>query len=57
MPIERFTIVEKHSGDWLVVVAQNTNWIAGPNPELIGIKPPIVLPTVEGVHALHGYEG
>jgi hypothetical protein len=29
MPIERFTIVEKHSGDWLVVVAQNTNWIAG----------------------------
>ena len=29
MPIERFTVVEKHSGDWLVVVAQNTNWIAG----------------------------
>ena len=41
-------IVEKQSGEWLVVVAQNTNWIAGPNPELNGIKPPIVSPTVEG---------
>jgi uncharacterized protein (TIGR02246 family) len=41
-------IVEKQSGEWLVVVAQNTNWIAGPNPELNGIKPPIVFPTVEG---------
>jgi uncharacterized protein (TIGR02246 family) len=41
-------IVEKQSGEWLVVVAQNTNRIDGPNPELNGIKPPIVFPTVEG---------
>jgi hypothetical protein len=41
-------IVEKQSGEWLVVVAQNTNRIAGPNPELNGIKPPIVFPKVEG---------
>jgi len=41
-------IVEKQSGEWLVVVAQNTNWIPGPNPELNGIKPPIVFPTIEG---------
>ena len=40
-------IVEKQSGEWLVAVAQNTNWIAGPNPELNGIKPPIVFPPVE----------
>jgi hypothetical protein len=40
-------IVEKQSGKWLVVVAQNTNWIAGPNPGLNGIKPPIVFPTIE----------
>lgn len=29
--------------DWLVEVAQNTNWIPGPVPELDGINPPIVL--------------
>jgi hypothetical protein len=40
-------IVEKQSGEWLVVVAQNTNWFAGPNPELNRIKPPIVFPTLE----------
>lgn len=34
-------IVEKRRGEWLVVEAQNTNWIPGPNPELNGIKPPI----------------
>ena len=37
-------IVEKRSGAWLVVAAQNTNWMPGPNPELNGIKPPIVFP-------------
>jgi uncharacterized protein (TIGR02246 family) len=35
-------ITEKRNGQWLVVEAQNGNWIAGPNPELNGIKPPIV---------------
>jgi uncharacterized protein (TIGR02246 family) len=38
-------IVEKRSGEWLIVEAQNTNQIGGPNPELKGIKPPIVFPT------------
>jgi uncharacterized protein (TIGR02246 family) len=37
-------IVEKQRGDWLVAVAQNTNQMTGPNPELDGIKPPIVFP-------------
>ena len=37
-------VVEKQAGEWLVVAAQNTNWMAGPNPELNGIKPPIVFP-------------
>jgi uncharacterized protein (TIGR02246 family) len=40
-------IVEKRRGEWLVVVAQNVNWLPGPNPELKGIKPPIVFPNVE----------
>jgi uncharacterized protein (TIGR02246 family) len=40
-------IVEKRGGVWLVAVAQNTNQIAGPNPELEGIKSPIALPKVE----------
>jgi uncharacterized protein (TIGR02246 family) len=40
-------IVEKRGGAWLVVVAQNTNQIAGPNPELEGIKSPITFPKVE----------
>jgi uncharacterized protein (TIGR02246 family) len=40
-------IVEKREARWLVVTAQNTNWIAGPNLELNGIKPPIVYPKVE----------
>ena len=40
-------IVEKRSGVWLVVEAQNTNQIAGPNPELNGIKPPIAFPGAE----------
>jgi uncharacterized protein (TIGR02246 family) len=35
-------IVEKRGEDWLVAVAQNTNQMTGPNPELEGIKPPIV---------------
>jgi uncharacterized protein (TIGR02246 family) len=37
-------VVEKRNGEWLVVAAQNTNQMAGPNPELNGIKPPIVFP-------------
>ncbi len=37
-------IVEKRRGAWPVVVAQNANWLPGPNPELNGIKPPIVFP-------------
>ncbi len=37
-------IVEKRGGAWLVAVAQNTNQMTGPNPELEGIKPPIVFP-------------
>ena len=37
-------VVEKRSGAWLVVAAQNTNWLPGPNPELDGIKPGIALP-------------
>ena len=42
-------LVEKRSGEWLVVVAQNTNWIPGPNPELNAIKPPIVFPDVQSM--------
>jgi uncharacterized protein (TIGR02246 family) len=37
-------VVEKRNREWLIVAAQNTNQIAGPNPELNGIKPPIVFP-------------
>jgi uncharacterized protein (TIGR02246 family) len=37
-------IVEKRGADWLIAVAQNTNQITGPNPELEGIKPPIAFP-------------
>jgi uncharacterized protein (TIGR02246 family) len=37
-------VVEKRGGEWLVVAAQNTNWIPGPNPELDGISPPIAFP-------------
>jgi len=40
-------VVEKRGGQWLVVAAQNTNWISGPNPELKGIKPPIIFPAVD----------
>lgn len=40
-------IVEKKNAGWLVVEAQNTNWMPGPNPELNGITPPIVFPEVE----------
>jgi uncharacterized protein (TIGR02246 family) len=41
-------IVEKRSGQWLVIVAQNTNRIAAPHPdpEMEGIKLPIVFPDV-----------
>jgi len=37
-------LVEKRNGVWLVTVAQNTNQMPGPNPELRGITPPIVFP-------------
>jgi uncharacterized protein (TIGR02246 family) len=40
-------VVEKRDAGWLIVEAQNTNWLPGPNPELRGITPPIVFPTVE----------
>jgi uncharacterized protein (TIGR02246 family) len=42
-------IVEKRNGEWLVAVAQNTNWTPPPNPdpEMEGIKSPIAFPTVE----------
>ena len=36
--------VERQSGDWLIVTAQNANFISGPNPELGEIKPPNVFP-------------
>jgi hypothetical protein len=40
-------LVEKRGAAWLIVEAQNTNQMAGPNPELKGIKPPIVFPAIE----------
>jgi hypothetical protein len=39
-------VVEKRNREWLVVAAQNTNQMAGPNAELNGIKPPIVFPEI-----------
>jgi uncharacterized protein (TIGR02246 family) len=40
-------VIEKISGEWMIVEAQNTNWVPGPNPELKGITPPIVFPPSE----------
>jgi len=37
-------LVEKRSGKWMVVVAQNTNSMPGHAPEEAGIRPPIDLP-------------
>jgi len=37
-------LAEKKNGEWLVIEAQNTNFMPGPNPELNGIKPPIAFP-------------
>jgi uncharacterized protein (TIGR02246 family) len=37
-------VAEKRSGNWLVVVAQNTNAILGIPPELQDIKTPIAIP-------------
>jgi uncharacterized protein (TIGR02246 family) len=37
-------LVEKRSGKWMVVVAQNTNSMPGSAPEEAGIRPPIDLP-------------
>lgn len=34
-------LVEKRSGDWLIVAAQNSDFIPGPIPELDGIEPSI----------------
>jgi hypothetical protein len=43
-------IVEKRHQEWLVTVAQNTNWVPGPNPEMNGIKPDIAFPDIEEKH-------
>ena len=40
-------IVEKRDGVWLVTVAQNTNQMEGPNPQMEGIKPPIAFPDIQ----------
>ena len=37
-------VAEKRSGTWLVVAAQNTQFIPGLPPEMQGIKTPIVFP-------------
>lgn len=37
-------VVEKRSGRWVVVVAQNTNSLLGTPPELEGIETPIPVP-------------
>jgi len=37
-------LVPKRAGQWLIAVAQNTNEMPGPDPELEGIKPPIAFP-------------
>lgn len=37
-------VAEKQAGNWLVVVAQNTNAILGVPPELQDIKTPIAIP-------------
>lgn len=37
-------LVQKVGNAWLIAVAQNTNEMPGPNPELDGIKPPIAFP-------------
>ncbi len=37
-------VAEKKTGNWLVVVGQNTNAILGVPPELHGIKTPIAIP-------------
>ena len=42
-------VVEKHNGEWLIAVAQNTNWIPPPNPdpEMQGIKPLLAFPKMD----------
>ncbi len=37
-------IAEKKNAQWLIIEAQNTNQMPGPNPELDGIALPIVFP-------------
>jgi len=37
-------VAEKKNGNWLVIVAQNTNAAAHIPPELHGIKAPIAIP-------------
>ena len=39
-------VVEKRGGQWLVVVAQNTNWMPAPKPdwEMKGIRPGVLYP-------------
>jgi uncharacterized protein (TIGR02246 family) len=44
-----FTMIsEKKDAGWLIIEAQNTNWMPGPNPELDGITPPIAFPKEQG---------
>jgi hypothetical protein len=42
-------LVEKRDNEWLIAVAQNTNEMLGPNPELEGIKPGIAFPSDQRV--------
>jgi uncharacterized protein (TIGR02246 family) len=37
-------VVERHGSNWLIITAQNTNFISGPNPEMNGIIAPITFP-------------
>jgi hypothetical protein len=37
-------IAEKGRTGWLVVEAQNTNWMPGPNPELLASSRPSCFP-------------
>jgi hypothetical protein len=40
-------VAQKRSGTWQVVVAQNTNAMPGPRPEIQDIKSPITIPRTE----------
>ena len=40
-------LVEKRSGKWMIVIAQNTNAMPGPSPEEDGITSPISVPAAD----------